>query len=72
MDRRRRADPAVLRDYFKSVKHHWSEAAYIPDVADSASAWRVASLVLFVSSGIWDLGSGPNFVKVLAAFSCVR
>jgi hypothetical protein len=21
---------------------------------------------------IWDLGSGPNFVKVLAAFSCVR
>ena len=35
--------PAVLRDYVKSMKHHWSEAAYIPDVADSASAWQVAS-----------------------------
>ena len=26
--------PAVLRDYVKSMKHHWHEAAYIPDVAD--------------------------------------
>ncbi len=36
------AGPAVLRDYSKSMKHHWDEAAYIPDLADGAAAWRVA------------------------------
>ncbi|MFE2757888.1 ATP-grasp domain-containing protein [Actinosynnema sp. NPDC059335] len=36
------AGPAVLRDYTKSVKHHWHEAAYIPDLADADAAWRVA------------------------------
>jgi hypothetical protein len=35
--------PAVLRDYVKSMKHYWHEAAYIPDVADHAAAWRVAA-----------------------------
>ncbi|MDG6109846.1 ATP-grasp domain-containing protein [Dactylosporangium aurantiacum] len=35
--------PAVLRDYTKSMKHHWHEAAYIPDLADTAAAWTVAS-----------------------------
>ncbi|GGQ76739.1 ATP-grasp domain-containing protein [Couchioplanes azureus] len=35
--------PAVLRDYTKSMKHHWDEAAFIPDVADADAAWRVAS-----------------------------
>jgi hypothetical protein len=35
--------PAVLRDYVKSMKHYWHEAAYIPDLADQASAWKVAS-----------------------------
>ncbi|BCJ48970.1 hypothetical protein Asp14428_04450 [Actinoplanes sp. NBRC 14428] len=35
--------PAVLRDYTKSMKHYWHEAAYIPDVADRDRAWRVAS-----------------------------
>ncbi|GIE75375.1 hypothetical protein Aph02nite_13250 [Actinoplanes philippinensis] len=35
--------PAVLRDFTKSMKHHWHEAAYIPDVADGAAAWAVAS-----------------------------
>ncbi len=34
---------AVLRDYTKSMKHHWDEASYIPDVADGDAAWRVAS-----------------------------
>ncbi|GIF13647.1 ATP-grasp domain-containing protein [Actinoplanes teichomyceticus] len=34
---------AVLRDYTKSMKHHWHEAAYLPDVADHEHAWRVAS-----------------------------
>ncbi|GAA0469703.1 ATP-grasp domain-containing protein [Actinoplanes capillaceus] len=35
--------PAVLRDYTKSMKHHWDEAAFLPDVADEPAAWRVAS-----------------------------
>jgi hypothetical protein len=35
--------PAVLRDYVKWMKHYWHEAAYIPDVADHAAAWRVAA-----------------------------
>jgi hypothetical protein len=35
--------PAVLRDYTKSMKHHWHEAAFIPDLADAAAAWSVAS-----------------------------
>jgi ATP-grasp domain-containing protein len=34
--------PAVLRDYVKSLKHYWDEAAYIPDVADAAGVERVA------------------------------
>jgi hypothetical protein len=37
------AGPAVLRDYTKSMKHYWHEAAFIPDVADGAAAWAVAS-----------------------------
>ncbi|MCA2217989.1 ATP-grasp domain-containing protein [Jidongwangia harbinensis] len=37
------AGPAVLRDYTKSMKHHWHEAAFIPDVADTDAAWRVAN-----------------------------
>ena len=41
-----RAGPAVLRDYTKSMKHHWDEAAYIPDLADRAGAWRVAKRFL--------------------------
>ncbi|MCG8918478.1 ATP-grasp domain-containing protein [Actinokineospora sp. PR83] len=35
--------PAVLRDYCKSMKHHWDEAAYIPDLADADAAWAVAA-----------------------------
>jgi hypothetical protein len=35
--------PAVLRDYAKSMKHHWHEAAYIPDTADHTAAWAVAA-----------------------------
>ncbi|WP_436533593.1 ATP-grasp domain-containing protein [Actinoplanes sp. HUAS TT8] len=34
---------AVLRDYTKSMKHHWAEAAYIPSVADPDAAWKVAA-----------------------------
>lgn len=37
------AGPAVLRDHTKSMKHHWHEAAFVPDVADTGAAWRVAS-----------------------------
>jgi ATP-grasp domain, R2K clade family 3 len=35
--------PAVLRDYVKSMKHYWHEAAYIPDTADHTAAWNVAA-----------------------------
>ena len=35
--------PAVLRDYTKSMKHYWHEAAFIPDLADATAAWSVAS-----------------------------
>jgi hypothetical protein len=35
--------PAVLCDYVKSMKHHWHEAAYIPDAADAPAAWKVAA-----------------------------
>lgn len=38
--------PAVLRDYTKSMKHYWHEAAFIPDVADATAAWSVASRFL--------------------------
>ncbi|WP_378741001.1 ATP-grasp domain-containing protein [Nocardia brasiliensis] len=34
--------PAVLRDYTKSMKHYWNEAAFIPELDDADSAWRVA------------------------------
>jgi hypothetical protein len=37
------AGPAVLRDYTKSMKHYWDEAAFIPDLADADKAWQVAS-----------------------------
>lgn len=39
---RLRGGPAVLRDYTKSMKHHWHEAAYIPDLADAEAAWAIA------------------------------
>jgi hypothetical protein len=35
--------PAVLRDYTKSMKHYWHEAAFIPDLEDMVAAWTVAS-----------------------------
>lgn len=34
--------PAVLRDYVKSMKHYWEEAAYIPDVNDVPRAKQIA------------------------------
>jgi hypothetical protein len=37
------AGPAVLRDYTKSMKHYWHEAAFIPELDDGAAAWTVAS-----------------------------
>ena len=37
---------AVLRDYTKSMKHHWHEAAYIPDLSDASAAWQVAQRFL--------------------------
>jgi len=34
--------PAVIRDYVKSMKHYWDEAAFIADLTDTAAAWTVA------------------------------
>ena len=34
--------PVVLRDYVKSMKHYWHEAAFIPDVSDRTAAVGVA------------------------------
>jgi hypothetical protein len=34
--------PAVLRDYVKSMKHYWGEAAFIPELGDTKTAWKVA------------------------------
>ncbi len=44
-DRARRAlgsGPAVLRDYTKSMKHYWHEAAFVPELEDADAAWEVA------------------------------
>ncbi|MBC3760184.1 ATP-grasp domain-containing protein [Quadrisphaera oryzae] len=38
--------PAVLRDWTKSLKHSWDEAAFVPDAADAAAVRRVASRFL--------------------------
>lgn len=38
--------PAVLRDYVKSLKHYWTEAAFIPDVRNEVGARAVASRFL--------------------------
>jgi hypothetical protein len=35
--------PAILRDYVKSMKHYWHDAAYISDLADPTAAWKVAA-----------------------------
>ncbi len=40
------AGPAVLRDYTKSMKHYWDEAAFIPDLGDDVAVWKVASRFL--------------------------
>jgi ATP-grasp domain-containing protein len=36
------AGPMVVRDYVKSMKHYWAEAAFVPDLADDTAAWAVA------------------------------
>ncbi|RAO28070.1 hypothetical protein PSN13_05958 [Micromonospora saelicesensis] len=40
------AGPAVLRDYTKSMKHYWDDAAFIPELDDAVAVWRVASRFL--------------------------
>ncbi|GAB6903117.1 ATP-grasp domain-containing protein [Kineosporia succinea] len=37
------AGPAVLRDWTKSMKHYWHEAAFIPSLEDAGAAWAVAA-----------------------------
>jgi hypothetical protein len=40
------ARAAVLRDHVKSAKHDWHEAAYIPDITDTAHAEKVGRRLL--------------------------
>ncbi len=40
------AGSAVLRDYCKSMKHHWDEAAFVRDVADLDAAGKIAARFL--------------------------
>jgi hypothetical protein len=40
------AGAAVLKDYVKSMKHHWAEAAFIPDTEDTEAACSVATRFL--------------------------
>lgn len=47
---------AVLRDHTKSLKHHWHEAAYIPDVTDEAAARTVAGRFLELRGDAFDGG----------------
>ncbi len=51
--------PAVVRDYSKSMKHYWHEAAFIPDLADRATAWtRAGHLLDALGRGYEALGFG--------------
>lgn len=36
----------MLRDYSKSMKHYWNEAAFIHDVTDSSATWKIAKRFL--------------------------
>ncbi|WP_189225209.1 ATP-grasp domain-containing protein [Saccharothrix coeruleofusca] len=62
-DRARRelgAGPAVLRDYTKSMKHYWHEAAFIPELGDGDAACVTVDLALR-EDGAWrvvELGDG--------------
>jgi len=47
---------AVLRDYTKSLKHHWHEAALLPDVTDEPGSRRVAARFLELRGDAFDGG----------------
>jgi hypothetical protein len=34
--------PALIKDWVKSMKHYWDEAAFIPDIRDTAGVLQVA------------------------------
>lgn len=54
--RRLGSGAAVLRDYTKSLKHHWHEAALVPDVTDEPAARRVAERFLALRGDAFDGG----------------
>lgn len=47
---------AVLRDYVKSMKRYWHLAACIPDAADRAAAWKVATRFRHMEEAARELG----------------
>jgi len=55
------AGAAVLRDHVKSLKHHWDEAMYVPDVRDEDAVERVARDLVRRDDGRWrvvEVGDG--------------
>lgn len=38
--------PAIVKDYVKSMKHYWNEAAYVPDISDRAHLRRVVARLI--------------------------
>lgn len=63
------AGPAVLRDWAKSMKLHWHEAAYTPDVSDPGSARHVAARFLELRG---DDFSGGFVVRRFGAFTAAE
>ena len=47
---------AVLRDWTKSLKHHWEEAAFLPDVHDEVASQRVVERFLELRGDAFDGG----------------
>jgi hypothetical protein len=48
--------PAVLKDYSKSEKHYWDEAMFIPELADTDHALRVARRFVELRGSGFDTG----------------
>lgn len=50
------AGGAIVKDYVKSLKHHWAEACFIPDVSDPDGVRRVVGRFLELRGGALEGG----------------
>ncbi|MBV1850909.1 ATP-grasp domain-containing protein [Catellatospora sp. NEAU-YM18] len=57
--------PAVVKDYVKSRKHEWDEACFIPELADTAHAYRVVARMVELQD---DFLAGGIVVRRFEAF----